>query len=120
METIGNSKTSLSKKRKEECRSNYLGGSYLKSLAVKSYGTKGQPQAHSQTRTYLDTKSRVLSTSREPVTAYEPGAYPAIPVHEYRDEPLDEIAVHYVPLKCIVKKETTRNKQPEDKHAQLN
>ena len=43
----------------------------------------------------------------------EPGAYPAIPV-QYRDGPIEEIAVHYVRINRTVEEKAKRNKQQED------
>ena len=43
----------------------------------------------------------------------EPEAYPAIPVQEYIDGPIEEIAVHYVRINRIVEKKTKRNRQQE-------
>ena len=48
------------------------------------------------------------------MTTHEPGAYPAIPVQEYRDGPIDDIAVHYVQINRVVEQEAARNKQQED------
>ena len=44
----------------------------------------------------------------------ETGAYPAIPVQEYLDGPIEEIAVHYLRINRIVEEQTKRNKQQED------
>ena len=48
------------------------------------------------------------------MATHEPGAYPAIPVQEYRDGPIEEIAVHYVRINRIVEQKAKRNRQQED------
>ena len=45
---------------------------------------------------------------------HEAGTYPAIPVQEYRDGLIEEIAVHYVRINRIVEEKAKRNKQQED------
>ena len=48
------------------------------------------------------------------MTKQEPGAYRAIPVQDYRDGPIEDIAVHYVRINRVVEGKTTRKKQQED------
>ena len=48
------------------------------------------------------------------MATHEPAAYPAIPVQEFRDGPIEEIAVHYVRINRIVVEKAKRNKQQED------
>ena len=48
------------------------------------------------------------------MTIHEPGAYPAIPVQEYRDGPIEDKPVHYVRINRVVEQKATRNKQQED------
>ena len=48
------------------------------------------------------------------MATHEPGAYPAIPVQEYRDGPIEEIAVHYVRINRVVETKAKRIKQQED------
>ena len=48
------------------------------------------------------------------MVSHEPGAYPAIPVQEYRDGLIEEIAVHYVRINRIVEQRAKRNRQQED------
>ena len=48
------------------------------------------------------------------MTIPEPGAYPAIPVQEYRDGPVEDIAVHHVRINRVVEQKASRNKQQED------
>ena len=43
----------------------------------------------------------------------KPGSYPAIPVHEYRDGPIEEI-VHYVRINKIAGNKQPRNRTQED------
>ena len=61
-----------------------------------------------------DTESTTSSNTEEAVTTHEPGAYPAIPVQEYRDGPIEDIAVHYVRINRVVEQKAARNKQQED------
>ena len=49
------------------------------------------------------------------MATHEPGAYPAIPVQEYRDGPIEEMAVFYVRINRVVEEKAKRNKQQEDK-----
>ena len=44
----------------------------------------------------------------------EPGSYPAIPVHEYREGPIEEIAVHYIRINKIVENKQPRKRVQED------
>ena len=50
----------------------------------------------------------------EPVTTQEPGSYPAIAVHKYRDGPIEDRAVHYVQSSKLIVTKATRNRQQED------
>ena len=59
-------------------------------------------------------ESTTSNNSEDVVATHEPGAYPAIPVQEYRDGPIEEIAVHYVRINRIVEQKAKRNKQQED------
>ena len=61
-----------------------------------------------------DTEATISSNTEEAVTTHEPGAYPAIPVQEYRDGPIENIAVPYVPINRVVEQKAARNKQHED------
>ena len=47
------------------------------------------------------------------VATLEPGTYQAIPVQEYGDVPIDEIAVHYVRINRVVEEKAKRNEQQE-------
>ena len=48
------------------------------------------------------------------MATHEPGAYPAIPVQEYRDGPIEEIAVHYVRINRIVEEKAKHKKQEDN------
>ena len=61
-----------------------------------------------------DTESTVSSSPEEPVIPEEPGSYPAIPVQDYRDGPIEETAVHYVRINKVIETKTPRNRQQED------
>ena len=64
--------------------------------------------------TNKETESTVSSTPEEPVTTQEPGAYPAIPVQEFRDGPIGEIAVRYVRINSVIENKAIRKKKQED------
>ena len=64
--------------------------------------------------TNKETESTVSSTPEEPVTTQEPGAYPAFPVQEFRDGPIEEIAVRYVRINRVIESKAIRNKKQED------
>ena len=105
-------------RRKEECRDTHLEGGYFK-----VFGDEIPPQITGNTDTNpstiavkptMDNESTTSSSPEEPVTTQEPGAYPAIPVQEYRDGPIEEIAVHYVRINCVIEIRSTRNRQQED------
>ena len=61
-----------------------------------------------------DTESTTSNNSEHAMATHEPGAYPAVPVQEYRDGPIEEIAVHYVRINRIVEQKAKRNRQQED------
>ena len=103
-------------KRKEEHRITHIGGEYFKNFGDQS------PQEHQEhgtstetpMETNRETESTVSSTPEEPVTTQEPGAYPAIPVQDFRDGPIEEIAVRYVRINRVIENKATRNKKQED------
>ena len=64
--------------------------------------------------TNRETESTASSTPEEPVTTQDPGAYPAIPVQEFRDGPIEEIAVRYVRINRVIENKAIRNKKQED------
>ena len=106
-------------RRKEECRDTHLGGGYFK-----DFGDEIPPAAGSTTETNpdtigiqkatYDTESTVSSSPEEPTTTKEPGSYPAIPVQDYRDGPIEEIAVRYVRINRVIEERAPRNRQQED------
>ena len=61
-----------------------------------------------------DAESTVSSAPEEPTTTQELGSYPAIPVQEYRDGPIEEIAVRYVRINRVIEERAPRNRQQED------
>ena len=48
------------------------------------------------------------------MATHEPGAFLAIPVQEYCDGPIEEIAVHYVRINRLVEEKARRNNQQKD------
>ena len=62
-----------------------------------------------------DTESTASNNSDEAVATHEPGTYPAVPVQQYRDGPIEEIAVHYVRINRVVEeKQEINNKTMSD------
>ena len=49
-----------------------------------------------------DTESITSNNSEEAIATHEPGTYPAIPLQEYRDGPIEEIAVENVRINRVV------------------
>ena len=105
-------------RKKEECHDTQLGGE-----CFKDFGDEIPPRAIPTTETNPDTittksaahtESTASSSPEEPVTIQEPGAYPAIPVQEYRDGPIEEYAVHYVRINRIIESKAVRNRQQEN------
>ena len=85
--------------RKDENRVTHIGGGHFKSFGNKIPQTPGtsaenNSETISNQKAAPETKSRVSSSPEEPVITEEPGSYPAIPMQEYRDGPIEEIAVH--------------------------
>ena len=94
------------KKKQEQSR---IGGGYLRNFNDEI------PQRPKTTNENRDTKSTTSSnTDEEAVTIHKTGAYPAIPVQDYRDDPIEDIAVHYVRINRVVEQKATRNKQQKD------
>ena len=85
-------------KRKEEHRITHIGGRYFKYFGDQLPREQQEPGTSAETpiETNRETESTTSSTPEESVTTQEPGAYPAIPVQEFRDGPIEEIAVRYV------------------------
>ena len=109
----------IRRRRKEECRDTHLGGGYFK-----DFGDEIPPAAGSTTETNPDTigiqkatyetESTVSLSPEEPTTTKEPGSYPAIPVQDYRDGPIEGIAVRYVGINRVIEERAPRNRQQED------
>ena len=76
--------------------------------------TENNPEAISIQKSAPDTESTISSTPEEPIVTEEPGNYPAIPVQEYRDGPIEEIAVHYVRINKVIETKAQRNRLQED------
>ena len=91
-------------KRKEEHRITHIGGGYFKNFGDQSTQEHQEHGTSTETpmETNRETESTVSSTPEEPVTTQEPGAYPAIPVQEFRDGPIEEIAVRYVRINRVI------------------
>ena len=108
-------------RRKEENRVTHIGGSYFKNFGYEipqASGTSSEINTETvNTQKHTpDTESTVSSTPEEPVITEEPGSYPAIPVQDYREGPIEEIAVHYVHVRIIkvIETKAPRNRQQED------
>ena len=106
-------------RRKEENRVTHIGGGYFKNFGDETPKTSGTPsEINPQTKTTQkpapDTESTVSSSPEEPVITEEPGSYPAIPVQDYRDGPIEEIVVHYVRINKVIETKAPRNRQQED------
>ena len=86
-----------------------MGGSYFRYFGDEIPQRTGQDE-----ETQKDAESTTSNNPEEAVATHEPGAYPAIPVQEYRDGPIEEIAVHYKITNRVVETKAKRNKQQED------
>ena len=93
--------------RKE--RESHIGGG-----CFRDFGDEIPQRTRQDDETHRDAESTTSNNSEEAVAAHEPGAYPAIRVQEYRDCPIEEIAVHYVRINRVVETKAKRNKQQED------
>ena len=62
-----------------------------------------------ENETNRDAESTTSNNSHEAAATQASVAYPAIPVQQYRDGPIEEIAVHYVRLNRIVEEKGKRN-----------
>ena len=103
----------LQLKRKES--ESHIGGGYFGDFGdEKPQRTTQDGETHRENETQRNAESTTSNNSKEKVATHEPGAYPAIPVQDYRDGPIEEIAVHYVRTNCIVEEKAKRNKQQED------
>ena len=106
-------------RRKEENRVTHIGGDYFENFGdeiPQASGTSSEINTETvKTQKHTpDTESTVSSTPEEPVITEEPGSYPAIPVQEYREGPIEEIAVHYVRINKVIETEAPRHRQQED------
>ena len=97
----------LGLKRKE--RESHIGGGYFR-----DFGNEIPQRTGQNDKTHKDAESTISNNSEEAVATHEPGAYAAIQVQEYRDGPIEEIAVHYVRINRVLETKAKRNKQQED------
>ena len=63
--------------------------------------------------TNRDAESTASNNSEEAVATHEPRAYSALAVQDYRDDRIEEKAVHYVRINHIIEKKAKRNEQQE-------
>ena len=106
-------------RRKQENCVTHIRGGYLKHFGdeitqAPGTSTDANPELISIQKTAQNTESTVYSSPEEPVTTQEPGSYPAIPVQEFRDGPIEEIAVHYARINKVVESKATRNRHQKD------
>ena len=84
----------------------------------RNFGDKTPPRPQNQEQmdsneANRDAESTVSANLDGAVTTHEPRVYPAIPVQNYRDGPIEDIAVHYVRINRKVDQKATRNKQQD-------
>ena len=109
-----------SPKKKKEYRDTHLGGGYFVDFDDQippTPGTSAETNPDTirrQKKTKQDTESTVSSTPEEPTITQKQGTYPAIPVQEYRDGPIEEIAVRHVRINRVFEKKELRTRQQED------
>ena len=106
-------------RRKEENRVTHIECGYFKNFGdeyPQASGTTSEinTETINTQKPTPDTESTVFSTPEEPVITEEPGSYPAIPVQDYREGPIEEIAVHYVRINKVIETKAPRNRQQED------
>ena len=109
----------LRRKVYEENCVTHIGGGYFNNFGDEIPQTPGTsvettPETISTQKAAPDTLSTVSSSPEEPVITEEPGSYPAIPVHENSDSPIEEIAVHYVRINKLIETKAPRNRQQEE------
>ena len=109
----------LQLKRKE--RDTHVGRGYFQDFGNKIPQRQPQEQQQLEEKNInnpqeinKETESTTSNNSGDAVVTHDFGAYPAIPVQEYRDGPIEEIAVHYVRINCIVEQKAKRNRQQEE------
>ena len=112
-------RTDIRLRRKEENRVTHIGGSYFKNFGdeiPQASGTSSEinTETINTQKPAPDTESTVSSSPEEPVITEEPGSYPAIPVQDYRERPIEEIAVQYVRINKVIETKAPRNRQQED------
>ena len=87
----------LQLKRKE--RDTHIGGGYFQDFGDEILQRQPQEQQQPEENNNdpqennKDTDSTTSNNSEDEVATHEPGGYPAIPVQESRDGPIEEIAV---------------------------
>ena len=93
-------------KRKEEHHITHIGYGYFKNFGDQTSQEQQEPGTSAETHmeTNRETESTVSSTPEEPVTTQDPGEYPAIPVQDFRDGPIEEIAVRFVRINRVIEK----------------
>ena len=79
-------------KRKQEL--SRVGGGYFRDFGDEKPQRPENTEQENSNNENRDTESATSSNTEEAVTIHEPGAYPAIPVQENRDSPIEDIAVH--------------------------
>ena len=104
---------------KEKNRVTHIGGGYFKNFGdeipqTPGTSTENNHKAISIQKSAPDTESAISSTPEEPIVTEEPETYPAIPVEEYRNGPIEEIAVHYVRINKVIDTQAPRNRLQED------
>ena len=98
------------KRKQEQSR---IGSGYFREFGDEiPQGPENEEQEHNNENE--DTESITSSNTEEALTKHEPGAYPAKPVQENRDGPIEDIAVHYVRINRVVEQKATKNKLQED------
>ena len=107
-------KIDLQLKKKEQ--EGHIGGGYLRNFGDEiPPRPQNQEQAEGRNKeANSDAESTATTNSDEAVATHEPGAYPAIPVQDFRDGPIEEIAVHYVRVSRVLEQKAARNNQQED------
>ena len=106
---------------RQKIREQHIGGGYFQNFGddiPQRQNTEQQQTERNEpapgNETNRDTESTVSNNSEEAVATHEPGTYPTIPVQEYRDGPIEEIAVHYVRINRVVEEKRKPNRQQED------
>ena len=99
---------------KKNEKESHIGDGYFRSFGDEIPQRTTQDQTNREefpheNETHRDAESTNSNNSEEAVATHEPGAYPAIIVQENRDSPIEEIAVHYVRINCIVEEKAKHN-----------